>query len=113
MNSRLFVIITVDVEDPLPLKTIYENDVDEEKSMIYGKIDGKYFGFQRIMEICNRFNVRATFFLDILEYNRYSEETFKNICQEIKGKGHDVQLHIHPDRGYDENRQKMLEYSKG
>lgn len=109
--DKLYVIISVDVEDALPLKFIHENDVKETKSMIYGKIDNEYFGYPKIIDICNEFNVKATFFLDVFEYKRYGEKTFENICKEMIEKGFDVQLHVHPNRGYDEKRWRMEEYS--
>jgi hypothetical protein len=109
--SKLYVIISVDVEDALPLKFIHKGSVDQTKSMIYGKIGNEYFGYPKIMDICNEFNIKATFFLDVFEYKRYGEKTFENICQEMIKNGHDVQLHVHPNRGYDEKRWRMEEYS--
>ncbi len=53
----------------------------------------------------------VTFFLDVFEYKRYGKEIFKDICHEAIAEGHDIQLHIHPNRGYDEKRLKMEEYS--
>ena len=50
-----------------------------------------------------------TFFLDVFEYKRYGENNFKSICQKIIKEGNDVQLHIHPNRGYDENRVRVPE----
>ena len=96
MQTRLFIIITVDVEDPLSIKTIHKGVVDEEKSLIYGKVNGQYFGFRKIMEICDLFTIKATFFMDVFEYKRYGAKTFEDISHEIRGKRHDIQLHIHP-----------------
>lgn len=109
--AKTYVMISVDVEDPLSIKTIWNDQVDETKSSIYGKINNQHFGFSKIIEICNEFNTKATFFLDVFEYKRYGEKTFRDICQEIIKNGQDVQLHIHPSRGYDEKRRFMTQYS--
>lgn len=109
--NKLYVIISVDSEDALPLTFVHKDSVEETKSMIYGKIGDEYFGYPKIMDICDDFYVKVTFFLDVFEYKRYGEKTFKNICHEMIKDGHDVQLHVHPNRGYDEKRRRMEEYS--
>lgn len=99
----MYLIITVDVEDA--------HNINSTLDIIYGKINKKYFGFPQIINICNSFDIKATFFLDVFECKRYGEKSFENICKEMIEKGHDVQLHVHPNRGYDEKRWRMEEYS--
>ena len=99
----MYLIITVDVEDA--------HNINSTLDIIYGKLNNKYFGFPKIINICNSFGISATFFLDVFEYIRYGEKAFENICKEMIEKGHDVQLHIHPNRCSDEKRLRMEEYS--
>jgi hypothetical protein len=52
-------------------------------------------GVSRIMDICDRRGVKATFFVDVYMHHHYGKERVKNLCREITEKGHDVQLHAH------------------
>ncbi|MFQ5799616.1 MAG: polysaccharide deacetylase family protein [Bacteroidota bacterium] len=69
---------------------------------IYGRIDGAEYGVRRIMEICERHKVRATFFVDVYMYHRYGVDKVRELCETLIERGHDVELHAHaswiPDR---------------
>jgi peptidoglycan/xylan/chitin deacetylase (PgdA/CDA1 family) len=64
--------------------------------MYYGKVHDQCWGFPKIMEICDRYKCRATFFVSVFQYKQYGENSLGEICQKIHENGHDVQLHTHP-----------------
>ena len=109
--GKLYVIITVDLEDSQRPAVVFNEEIKELKQMIYGEINNKYFGFPKILEICNSHNIKATFFISVFDSKKYGENSFKTICQVIKENGHDVQLHTHPRRAYDKTRREMYLYS--
>lgn len=53
------------------------------------------FGVPRIMEICDRYDVKATFFTDVYMHHHYGEADVADLCQRIHSAGHDLQLHAH------------------
>ncbi len=75
------------------------------------KIDGEFCGITRIMDICDKHNVKSTFFLNVYEYKRYGEQVIQDISKSIDGRGFDVQLHTHPQWTYDKKRNMMYQYS--
>jgi len=78
---------------------------------VYGRTRGSDYGFPKIMEICDRYACKATFFVDVLEYARYGKTALGDVCRSIGDKGHDVQLHTHPANAYDARRKHMHLYS--
>ncbi|MBI2830684.1 MAG: polysaccharide deacetylase family protein [Chloroflexi bacterium] len=94
MNTKLFIIITVDTESSDSPQAIRRTDL--LKPMFYGQFEGSYYGFPRIIEICERFTCKATFFVSVFEFRKYDGDGLREVCREIKQKGHDVQLHTHP-----------------
>ena len=92
------VYITIDAEPSIggafldPLK----NPVGKEKR-IFGKIKQKSFGIQKIIDIGNEFNLKFSFFVECLSSLYFGVDEIKGICDYIQGRGHDVQLHIHPE----------------
>ncbi|MBQ6062282.1 MAG: hypothetical protein IJK87_01465 [Prevotella sp.] len=83
---------------------------------LYGNGSGDVFKHiieptQRILHICNTYNAKITIFFEVIEYLRLKEEwergnmmgygmnptkAMENQLQEAYKKGHDVQLHLHP-----------------
>ena len=62
---------------------------------LYGECDGQEFGFPKIMEICDRHGVKATFFVDVYMHHHYGKQQAREVCERISKGGHDVQLHTH------------------
>jgi hypothetical protein len=59
-------------------------------------VGGRHCGFPLIMDICDRFAIKATFFVNVFEYQSIGQGTMIRMCEEILQRGHDVQLHTHP-----------------
>jgi len=62
---------------------------------LYGEYGGQEFGVPKIMEICDRYGAKATFFVDVYMHRHYGKEKTKELCERIRQQGHDVQLHTH------------------
>ena len=95
MGSKHYILLTVDTEasmhagKPLPVS-----------KMVYGEVNGDFYGISRIMSICDKYGFKATFFVSVLEYLHYGQDEIKKIYETIHERGHDVQLHIHPNWKY-------------
>ncbi len=85
--GKTYVFFTCDVES-----TSYGNP---EKD-IWGKRGSEYWGITRIMDILDKYSIKGTFFVNIYEAKKFGDDTLKKACQEIDGRGHDVELHTHP-----------------
>jgi hypothetical protein len=83
-------VITIDTETfrvrgrALPFNTHHYADLPEGS-----------FGVQRIMDLCDENDVKATFFVDVYMHYEYGETKVAELCQRIDLAGHDVQLHVH------------------
>ncbi len=99
-------IITVDTEvfhfkqTPLSVETCIE-----------GKCDNEFYGIPKIIDICDEKGVKATFFVDVYAYRVFGEELMKQVCQDIKKRGHDIQLHAHANWVYPNKSEYMWAYS--
>ena len=82
-------ILTIDVEGP--------RGHDPVLYQIWGKtVNGEYYGISKIMDICDSFQVRGLFFVDIPEIWDYGYEKIKEVILSIRKRDHDVGVHIHP-----------------
>jgi hypothetical protein len=53
-------------------------------------------GIDLIMNVLDRYGMKATFFTEALGASYFGEKELAEICQTIRANGHDVQLHCHP-----------------
>ncbi|MGQ0793027.1 MAG: polysaccharide deacetylase family protein [Deltaproteobacteria bacterium] len=103
-SDTTYVLITIDAEPssykgrPLPID-----------KMVYGRFGREQFGISKIMDLCEKYGFRATFFVDVCPYKHYGEDTLKEICLSIHSRGHDVELHTHPN--WTRGRYWMFEYT--
>jgi peptidoglycan/xylan/chitin deacetylase (PgdA/CDA1 family) len=87
----MYIVITIDTETD-----IINGNIIPVSKMIYGNIEGKYYGITRIMESCEKHNFKATFFVSTLEAAFLKKNEIRDVCKYIYHRGHDVQLHTHP-----------------
>jgi len=95
----LKVLITIDVE------TSIGGAFDSPKSLrpvgaeqrIFGKIGGTEYGIPMIMDILEEHNLKGTFFMEPLCSYYFGLDMVKEVCQQILQRGHDLQLHLHPN----------------
>jgi len=88
-GARTHVLFTVDVE------SFSEGDPAKQ---IWGEVGqkGERWGITRLMDIFEAAGVRATFYLNVYEIARNGEEPIRAAAREIHRRGHDLQLHSHP-----------------
>jgi len=82
------------------------------EAMVWGRVGGGTWGIERIMDCCDARGLKATFFLSTLEELHHGREHVRRIASAILERGHDVQLHLHPNwwRG-DFARKRLTDYS--
>ena len=103
MNQK--VLISVDTEGPA-------GELPVER-MIYGKTeDGKEYGIRFLMDLFERYNIKALFFVDIPEIVDHGEDKIAQIIRDISDRGHDVGVHVHPDHMADIKRRYLWEYTR-
>ena len=95
--------ITVDVECSLPgLRTGGKLCTDGElrpvgtRERVYGDFSGKQLGVPLIMDMLDAHGFQGTFFCDSCMRYLVGEDDARQVLRAIAGRGHDVQLHIHP-----------------
>lgn len=64
---------------------------------IFGRIGKKEYGIPLMMDIADRFGLKMVFFLEVLNWYFFGENESKQICRYILHRGHDVQVHAHPN----------------
>lgn len=85
----IYVIFTVDVES--------RSDGNPDRD-IWGKLPdhpGDH-GIVRMMDIFDKHDLKATFFVNIYEAPTHGEEALAEVCRTISDRNHDLQLHTHP-----------------
>lgn len=95
----LYVLITVDVETSIGGAFAHPErlrPVGAEKR-IYGRINGKEYGIPLIMEILEHHHLQGVFFVEPLCSYYFGEKMVREVCQYISSRGHEVQLHLHPN----------------
>lgn len=95
---KVRVFITVDTEHSIGGAFSDRNlkPVGNEKR-VWGNIGDKSFGIPLMMDIAETFDFRLTFFVEVMNKYYFGEGESKKICQYIMDRGHDVQLHLHPN----------------
>jgi hypothetical protein len=90
---RATTAVSVDVE-ALPRRS----DTDQVARLIYGRFgDGNEYGIPRICDIFDNHGVKATFYVEYSSCARYGDKAIFETAEYLKRRGHDIQLHLHPD----------------
>jgi hypothetical protein len=96
--ARTNVFITVDTEHSIggafanPALKPVGND-----RRIYGRIAGREYGIPLIMDIADRYGLKITFFVEVFNKYFFGEDETRQVVETILRRGHDVQLHLHPN----------------
>ncbi len=88
-SAVTYVLVTVDVES---------TTAGSPAADIWGRRDGDENprGIGQIMDVLDRSGVKGTFFVNVYEAAKFGEPTLAAACREIHRRGHDLQLHTHP-----------------
>jgi hypothetical protein len=91
------VYITIDTE--CSLGGAWENPdwkpVGPDRAVL-GRIGSQLYGIPLIMDILEEYNLRGTFFCEVLVRDLLGESELKQAYAPILQRGHDAQLHLHP-----------------
>jgi len=84
------VLFTVDVESM--------NEGNPQRD-IWGALPGsdERHGIERMMNTFDRHGVKGTFFVNVYEAAKHGTDALAKVCRAISDRGHDVELHTHPD----------------
>lgn len=65
---------------------------------IFGELPehGRNHGIERMMDLLERHQAKATFFLNVYEAAKHGEEVLARAARVIHKRGHDLELHTHP-----------------
>lgn len=98
MSKQVQVFLTVDTEHSIggAFRDPALKPVGNDRRIFY-KVGKKDYGIPMIMDIAEAHNFCVTFFLEVLNKYYFGENETKAICRYIIGRGHDVQLHLHPN----------------
>ena len=96
VRNRVF--ITVDTEHSIggAFADARLKPVGNEKR-IFGRFGDRQLGIPLIMDIADTYGMRITFFVEVLNKHYFGSEETKDVCKYILDRGHDVQLHLHPN----------------
>ena len=98
------VLISIDTEGPAGNMPV--------ESLIYGKtVDGREYGIHYLMDFFDHYGAKGLFFVDIAEAWECGKDKIENVLRDIDRRGHDIGVHLHPDRMADNNRRYLWQYS--
>lgn len=97
-NHRTKILITVDTEFSIGghFKNKRLKPVPADRH-VYCKIDGKDYGINLIMDILEKYDHKGVFFVETESRFYFGEQEIISIIRQIRSRGHEVQLHIHPN----------------
>jgi hypothetical protein len=64
---------------------------------VFGKQGSKYYGIPLIMSMLEERKMKGVFFLDFLMSHQFGEDVLRRTVESIVERGHDLQLHLHPN----------------
>ncbi len=99
--KKTVVTITVDTE-----YSTHKDDIG-----IFGTINGKQYGIPLMVDLLDKYGLKATFYVDVYTNKESYVGALIDTCKELDQRGHDLQLHTHPNGLFDPNRGGMKDYS--
>lgn len=97
-DNKINVFITVDTEHSIG--GAFQNPAFKpvgNLKRIYGKIGKTLYGIPMIMDIADEFGLPVVFFLEVLNKYYFGKSESREVCHYVLKRGHDVQLHLHPN----------------
>ncbi len=92
------VLLTIDVEFSIGGHFQFPtNKPVPADRIIYCKINGKEYGINLIMDILDDYGMKGIFFVETESRFYFGESVVADIANHIQSRGHEVQLHTHPN----------------
>lgn len=79
---------------------------------VWGEVSDGRYGIEYMIDLFDRLNVKALFFVDFAECSDYGNEEMLDVARYIKARGHGVGVHLHPDHILDREREFLYQYSR-
>jgi len=96
MTKPLEVTITIDTEFSIGGATGDSRRKPVGKPSVLCEVDGKGHGVDFLLETFDKYDTRASFFIECLNYFHFGDEPMQSVVHKIQAAGQDTQLHIHP-----------------
>lgn len=96
MRKPLEVTITIDTEFSIGGAFNDPSKRPVAEPIALCEIDGKGHGVDFLLDTFNQYDIKATFFVECLNYYYFGDQPMKSIVEKIQSAGQDPQLHIHP-----------------
>ena len=103
MNTQK-VLVSIDTEAPIGV-----NGID---SLVLGQTAHGDYGINYMMDVFDGYGIKGLFFVDIAEAWEYGDKKIASVLKMIDKRGHDIGVHIHPDRMADKEKRYLWQYSK-
>lgn len=79
---------------------------------VWGEVSNGRYGIEYMIDLFDRLNVKALFFVDFAECSDYGNEEMLAVARYISTHGHSVGVHLHPDHIMDKKREFLYQYNK-
>lgn len=79
---------------------------------VWGEVSDGRYGIEYMIDLFDRLNVKALFFVDFAECSDYGNEETLAVARYISTHGHSVGVHLHPDHIMDKKREFLYQYNK-
>lgn len=96
--NKIKVFLTVDTEHSIggafenPAFSPVGND-----RRIFGRLNRQFYGIPLIMDIAESYGHQVVFFVETLSHYFFGKNETRKIIEYILKRGHDIQLHVHPN----------------
>lgn len=64
--------------------------------VVYGAVDGKEESLGFLLETFDRYDIKASFFVECANYFYFGDEPMQSVVKRLKAAEQDIQLHVHP-----------------
>ncbi|SDT96998.1 polysaccharide deacetylase family protein [Desulfobacula phenolica] len=97
-NPPISVFITVDTETSIggAFSDPRKHPVGADRRIFCRKSENAY-GISLMMDMADQCSIKLTFFLEVFNKYFFGEDESRRVCEYIIERGHDVQLHLHPN----------------
>jgi len=97
-QNKINIFITVDTEHSIGGAFADSGlaPVGNDRRIFY-TVGNKSYGIPLIMDIADHYGLKISFFTEMLNKYYFGEQESRIVCEYIMKRGHDVQLHLHPN----------------
>ncbi len=98
-GAGLAAFVTIDTEANLRLMREPDRAAAIEQQ-VFGRVGGAEVGIGCMMDQLDARGLKGTFFVDVLMEYQFGQTALERTIEAIAGRGHDIQLHMHPSPNF-------------